>query len=259
MKEFLKIGLFVIATSIFFAACATKPIPKNVEKPKTKPTITDVLNNSFVYDPNQKLYRTKSPISTPEESNTLFSKFANFCSERNGKLVFTTYFINRYYANAFTNNLVNACEIDNQPYFIIHRANENSNIHYSVSMDEGIKRIYLSKKQPEYEKPTPESTEQSLQERKEIQRRESAREQKTKILLGKKDQKTMTFFNSWRYSGSEALCSKKCTDINQRTTGFRTLKDALSNNWQLVSKGDDIEEAIDDNCTCSGSSVLVKK
>ena len=33
MKKFLKIGLFVIATSIFFAACATKPIPKNVEKP----------------------------------------------------------------------------------------------------------------------------------------------------------------------------------------------------------------------------------
>ena len=259
MKRFFKIGLFVIATSIFFAACATKPIQKTVEKPKPKTTITDVLNNSFVYDSNQKLYKTKSPISTTEESNTLFSKFANFCSEKNGKLVFTTYYINRYYANAYSNNIANACEIDNQPYFIIHRANENSNINYSVSMDEGIKRIYLSKKQPEYEKPTPESTEQTVQERKEIQRREIAREQKTKVLLGKKDQKTMTFFNTWRYSGSEASCSKKCTDINQRTNGFKTLKEALSNNWQLVSKGDDIEEAIDDSCTCSGSSVLVKK
>lgn len=259
MKRFLKIGLFVIATSIFFAACATKPIQKTVEKPKPKTTITDVLNDSFIYDSNQKLYRTKSPISKPEESNALFSKFANFCSEKNGKLVFTTYYINRYYANAYSNNIANACEIDNQPYFIIHRANENSNINYSVSMDEGIKRIYLSKKQPEYEKPTPESTEQTVQERKEIQKREVAREQKTKVLLGKINQKTMTFFNTWRYSGSEASCSKKCTDINQRTTGFKTLKEAISNNWQLVSKGDDIEEAIDDNCTCSGSSVLVKK
>ncbi|MDD2896735.1 MAG: hypothetical protein PHG81_12030 [Aliarcobacter sp.] len=259
MKKFLKIGLFVIATSIFFTACATKPVEKTVEKPKTKTTINDVLNDSFVYDSNQKLYRTKSPIIKTEESNALFSKFANFCSEKKGKLVYTTYYINKHYSNLYSKNIANVCEIDNEPYFIIHRANENSNIYYSVSMDAVAKRIYLNKKQPVFEKPIMASTEQSIQERKEIQKREIAREQKTKVLLGKKDQRTMTFFNSWRYSGSEASCSKKCTDINQRTTGFRTLKDALSNNWQLVSKGDDIEEAIDDNCTCSGSSVLVKK
>jgi|GEM_PF-5075475 len=259
MKRFLKIGLFVIATSIFFTACSTKPIVKTtVEKPKIK-TINDVINDSFVYDTNQKLYRTKSPITKIEEGNALFSKFAKFCSEKNGKLVYTSYYINKHYANLYSKNIANVCEVDNEPYFIIHRANENSNIYYSISMDQIAKRIYLNKKQPEFEKPVMESTEQSIQERKEIQKREIAREQKTKLLLNKKGQRTMIFFDSWRDSGNKALCSTKCNALNVKTNGYKTLQEAISNNWQLVSKVGEIEEAIDDSCTCSGYSVLVKK
>lgn len=259
MKEFLKIGLFVVATSLFFNACANKAPVKNNEKQKIK-TIDNVLAESFVYDSNQKLYRTKAPITKAEDGNALISKFAKFCSEKNGKLVYTSYYINKHYANSYSNNLANACEVDKEPYFLIHQASENSNLYYSVSMDEAAKRIYSNKKQPEFEKPTPESTEQTIQERKEIQKREIAREQKTKLLLSNKSQqKTMTFFDSWRDSGNKALCSTKCNALNVKTNGYKTLQEAISNNWQLVSKVGEIEEAIDDSCTCSGYSVLVKK
>jgi 16S rRNA C1402 (ribose-2'-O) methylase RsmI len=86
-----------------------------------------------------------------------------------------------------------------------------------------------------------------------------AREQKTRMILNKKDQKTMTFFDSWRYAGSEASCSKKCIDINIKNYGFKSLKDALSNNWQLVSKEGEEEMTLDDSCTCSGSSAVLSK
>ena len=69
----------------------------------------------------------------------------------------------------------------------------------------------------------------------------------------------MTFFDSWRDSGDKALCSTKCNALNVKTNGYKTLQEAVSNNWQLVSKVGEIEEAIDDSCTCSGYSVLVKK
>ncbi|AXX90145.1 hypothetical protein CKA55_04590 [Arcobacter suis] len=258
IKNILKIGLFVITTSIFFTACANKSIDKKIEKPKIK-TIDNVLADSFVYDSNQKLYKTKTPITKEEEKNALVSQFSKFCSEKNGKLVYTNYYINKQYVNSYSKNLANACEVDKEPYFIIHQANENSNFYYSVSIDDAAKRIYLNRKPPEFEKPAIESTEQTVQERKEIQRREIAREQKTKILLSNKSQKTMTFFDSWRDSGNKALCSTKCNALNLKTNGYKTLKEAVSDNWQLVSKVGEIEEAIDDSCTCSGYSVLVKK
>ena len=260
IKRIFKIGLFVVTTSIFFVACADKPtVEQKLEKAKVI-TINDVLEDSFEYDANQKLYRIKTPITKEEDKNTLVSKFIKFCSEQNGKLIYSNYYINKHYVNSYSKNLANACEVDREPYFIIHQANENSNLHYSVSIDEVAKRIYLNKRQPEYEKPTPESTAQTIQERKEIQKREIAREQKTKLLLNtKSQQKTMTFFDSWRDSENKALCSTKCNTLNVKTNGYKTLQEAISNNWQLVSKVGEIEEAIDDSCTCSGYSVLVKK
>ena len=48
MKRILKIGLFIVTTSIFFAACANKPIEKNVQKSKTK-TIKRNHNESLWY------------------------------------------------------------------------------------------------------------------------------------------------------------------------------------------------------------------
>ena len=77
---------------------------KPVSKPKVK-TIDNVLAESFVYDPNQKLYRTKAPITKQEDGNALVSQFAKFCSEKNGKLVYTGYYINKHYANSYSNNL----------------------------------------------------------------------------------------------------------------------------------------------------------
>ena len=260
IKKIFKIGLFVVTTSIFFVACSDKPtVEQKLEKPEVI-TINDVLNDSFEYDANQKLYKTKAPITKEEDKNALVSKFIKFCSEQNGKLIYSNYYINKHYVNSYSKNLANACEVDREPYFLIHQANDNSNLHYSVSIDEVAKRIYLNKRQPEYEKPTPESTAQTIQERKEIQKREIAREQKTKLLLSNKNQeKTMTFFDSWRDTENKALCSTKCNALNLKTNGYKTLKEALSNNWQLVSKVGEIEEAIDDSCTCSGYSVLVKK
>ena len=258
VKEFLKISLFVASTALLFNACANKAPVKKIEKQKIK-TIDNVLAESFVYDANQKLYKTKDPITKIEEKNALVSQFTKFCSEKDGKLIYTNYYINKQYVNSYSKNLANACEVDKEPYFIIHQAEDNSNFYYSVSVDEAAKRIYLNRKPPEFEKPAVESTEQTVQERKEIQRREIAREQKTKLLLSNKSEKTMTFFDSWRDSGNKALCSTKCNALNLKTNGYKTLKEAVSDNWQLVSKVGEIEEAIDDSCTCSGYSVLVKK
>ena len=78
--------------------------------------------------------------------------------------------------------------------------------------------------------------------------------------MNKKDQKTMTFFDSWRYSGSESSCSRKCVDMNVKNYGFKSLKEALNTNWQLVSKAGEEEMTLDESCTCVGtSSVLSKK
>lgn len=258
IKELLKIGLFVASTTLLFNACANKAPAKKIEKQKIK-TIDNVLAESFVYDANQKLYKTKAPITKIEEKNALVSQFTKFCSEKDGKLIYTNYYINKQYVNSYSKNLANACEVDKEPYFIIHQAEDNSNFYYSISMDDAAKRIYLNRKPPEFEKPAVESTEQTVQERKEIQRREIAREQKTKLLLSNKSEKTMTFFDSWRDSGNKALCSTKCNALNLKTNGYKTLKEAVSDNWQLISKVGEIEEAIDDSCTCTGYSVLVKK
>lgn len=261
MREFLKIGLFIIAVSIFFTACSNKSIEKKVEKPKIK-TINDVLRDSFEYDANQKIYKSKSAINKIEDANILSSKFQKFCLEKEGKLVYTDYDINQNHTNSYPSNVTNICEVNNTPYFIIQKTGEPSNIYYFIGMDEQIKKDYLdykNNKQLELIKINKENTEKLIKERQEIQKREIAREQKTKILLGQKNQRTMTFFDKWRYSGSESLCSKKCNDINLKTTGYKSLKEALSNNWQFVSKVDDIEEAVDDNCTCTGSSLVVKK
>jgi len=190
------------------------------------------------------------------------SKFDKFCSDKKGKLVNITYYINKTYVNSYSNNRATVCEINNEPYFIAHQARQNTNNFYSVSIDERIKKAYTnSKKHPKFEAETPTiiNTQELVKERQEIQKREAAREQKTKLLFNKKDQRTMTFFDSWRYSGKEAICAKRCTDINKRTTGYTTIKEATANNWQLVSKVEDIEEAIDNTCTCSGYSVLLRK
>lgn len=261
MKRILKIGLVIVTTSIFFAACANKPIEKNVQKSKTK-TINNLLNDSFDYDENQKIYKISSAITSEDDANNLLAKFENFCTQNKGQLIGGAYFINKDYVKTHTNNKAGVCDVDNEPYFIIHQARQGSNIYYSVIIDEEtMKNYYAKRKKQDFqiEQPVIEPTEQLIQERKEIQRREAAREQKTKLLLSQKNQKTMTFFDSWRYSGSEASCSNRCYDINLKNNGFKTLKEALNNNWQLISKIEETEITIDNNCTCAGSSVVLKK
>jgi hypothetical protein len=256
--NFFKIGLFVVLTSIFFTACSNKSI-KSAEKPKPM-SITDVLNDSFEYNKNQKLYKNKS--LKEDDVNKLSFRFGKFCSQKQGKLAYTDYYINQDYTKSYTDNKAIVCLINRVPYFITHQAKEKSNVYYTVGMDEQIKKDYLDfkkNKQLELIKANQENAQNSIKEREEIQKRERAREQKTRMLLNKKGQRTMTFFDSWRYTGNKTSCSNKCTNINLKSTGFKTLKEAISNNWQLVSKVGDIEEAIDDSCTCTGYSVLVKK
>jgi len=258
MKIFLKIGLFIVATSIFFTACADKVIEKNGAKSKSR-TITEVLNDSFMYDANQRIYKIKSVINNIEDANNLVYKFERFCSEKNGQLIYTSFNINQDYARPNLRSKTNVCEVNNEPYFIIQQLGETSNISYSVSTDEITKKSYLTYKEQITERSSKEYIDKMNKERLEIQKREIAREQKTRMFQNKKDEKTMTFFSSWRYTGSEATCSKKCTDMNVKNTGFKSLKDAQNSNWQLVSKVEEIEEAIDDYCTCSGSSLTLKK
>ena len=264
INKFLKIGFFVIITSILFTACANKANVKNVKKVDqvNVKSISDILNDSnksFEYDTNQKLYKNKS--TKIETTNNLLTELGKLCSDNKGKFVSMNYYINKNYVNSYPNNKASVCEVNNEAYFITHQANTNDNIYYSVSIDEKAKKIYQNFKNHQFEI-TPaikEDTQTVIKERQEIIKREASREQKTKLLFNKKDQKAMTFFDSWRYSGKEAPCSKKCTDLNKRSTGYSTLKEAVNNNWQLVSKTEEIEEAIDDSCTCSGYSVLVKK
>ncbi len=261
IKEILKIGLFVIIVSICFAACVNKSMDKKVEKTKGK-TIANLLDESFDYYENQKLYKNRFEISNVNDANKLLAKFENLCTQKDGQLIGQAYFINKDYTKTHTNNKAGVCEINEEPFFIIHEATYGSNIYYSVLIDEDMMRTYhrKTKKQDFQIEPTVNAPiEQIIKERKEIEKREIAREQKTKLLLGQKNQKTMTFFDSWRYSGSEAACSKRCYDINVKNNGFKTLKEATSNNWQLVSKIEETEQMLDNSCTCAGSSVVLKK
>lgn len=274
ISKFVKVVLFIIFTSVFFTACANKSINKNTKinnKQKTK-TINEILNNSFEYDANQRLYKHRSIKA--EDTNNLLSAIGKICSDKKGKIVYINYYINKNYVNFYTNNKAYICEINNEPYFISHHASQNSNGYSSISIDENTKKAYLNYKNkieadtiddstsgPTFNllNASEENTENTIKEKQEIKKREKAREQKTKLLFNKKDQRTMTFFDRWRYTEKEALCSKKCININKRTTGYTTLKEATNSNWQLISKMGEIEEAIDENCTCSGYTVLLKK
>lgn len=274
ISKLVKIVFFIIATSVFFTACANKSINKNtkvVDKLKTK-TINEVLNHSFEYDANQRLYKHRSIKA--EDTNNLLSAIGKICSDKKGKIVYINYYINKNYINSHTNNKAYICQINNEPYFISHHANQNPYSYSSISIDENTKKAYLNyKNKIQVESindstsgtifnllnASEENTENTIREKQEIQKREKAREQKTRLLFNKKDQRTMTFYNSWRYTEKEALCSKKCININKRTTGYSTLKEASNNNWQLISKMGETEEAIDLNCTCTGYSVLLKK
>ncbi|MDY0052284.1 MAG: hypothetical protein RBR65_07060 [Aliarcobacter sp.] len=280
INKFLKMALFISATSLLFTACANKSPNKNikkVEKPKIE-NINNVLNNAkvFEYDSRQKLYRNK--FTQEQNRNELLLKFGNLCSNKKGKLVYVNHFINKSYVNSYTNNKAYICEVDNKPYFIAHIASQNINSYFSISVDEKVKKDYLDKQNdmqfesnlettidstsgPKFEStaPSQESTEDGIKERQEIQKRERAREQKTKLLFNKKDQKTMTFFDSWKQTGKDPLCSTKCKSVNKRSTGYLTLKEATANNWQILSKVGEIKETIDETCSCTGYSLILKK
>ncbi len=257
IKKIFKIGLFIFLTSLFFSACAEKSIETNAQKSKVK-SINDILNDTFEYDENKKLYKTKFDINKSNEADNLVFKFENFCSKQKGQLIYTNYPINQDFTKRYSSNIINVCEANDEAYFFIQQMKDSAYIYYQVSIDEQLKNTYLANKKSKQIEPEV-SNKDSLKERQEIQKREAAREQKTRSFLSKKDEKTMTFFDSWRYTGSEASCSKRCTDMNLKNNGFKTLKEALNNNWQLVSKIEETEEAIDDYCTCSGASLLVKK
>lgn len=257
----LRLLSFFTIILLSFNACSNKGTVKKAEKPKVT-DITIVLNESFDYFENQKIYKNRFEIANEDDANNLLAKFESFCSSKEGQLIGGAYFIDKDYARSYTNNKAGVCEVNGEPIFIIHQSSKSSYIFYSVTTDEDImKTYYIKKKKQDFqiEPPVKESLEVVMQERKEIQRREAAREQKTKVLLGQKNQKTMTFFDSYRFAGSEASCSKRCFDINVKNNGFKTLKDALSNEWQFVSKIEETEETLDNNCTCKGSSVLLKK
>ena len=63
MKRILKIGLFIVTTSIFFAACANKSIEKNVQKSKTK-TINNHYKrkNLLIIKKTETIYLTHSEL-----------------------------------------------------------------------------------------------------------------------------------------------------------------------------------------------------
>jgi hypothetical protein len=280
INKFLKIGLFIISTSLLFTACANKSPSKNikkVEKPKVE-NINNVLNDAkvFEYDARQKLYRNK--FTQEKSRNELLLKFGKLCSDKKGKLVYINHFINKNYVNSYANNKAYICEVDNTPYFIAHIASQSTNSYFSVSTDEKIKKEYLDKKNDmQFESsiettsnstsgpkfiatpPSQESVEDGIKERQEIQRRERAREQKTKLLFNKKDQRTMTFFDSWKQIGKDPLCATKCKSVNKRSTGYLTLKEATANNWQVLSKVGETAEIIDETCSCTGYSLILKK
>lgn len=262
IKSILKLLSFFMIVLLSFDACSNKGIVKKTEKLKTK-TIDEILVESFEYNENQKIYKNKFDIVNEDDANNLLAKFENFCSSKEGQLIGGAYFIDKDYVRSYTNNKAGVCEVNGEPIFMIHQSSRASSIFYSVVIDEDImKTYYIRKKKQDFQIEQPvikESLEEVMHERKEIQRREAAREQKTKLLLSQKNQKTMTFFDSYRFAGSEASCSKRCYDINIKNNGFKTLKDALSNNWQFVSKIEETEETLDNNCTCKGSSVLLKK
>lgn len=257
MKKILNIGLFIFITSIFLSACADKVIEKNSNKSKTK-NLTETLNESFNFNENQKIYINKFEIATNEDSDNLIFKFEKFCKEKKGELVYTDFYINQNYIKSNYKNKTNICEVNNEPYFFIQQSVNRSDYTYSISIDEQTMTYYKNYKNNK--SLNSETSEKMVKERSEIQKREIAREQKTKAILNKKDQKTMTFFDSWRYAGSEANCSRKCIDMNVKNYGFKSLKEALNTNWQLVSKAGEEEMTLDDSCTCSGvSAVLTKK
>ena len=244
--------------SIYFGC---KVAANQVEEMKSTILKSQFINHDI---PLFKAFADKNrfEISNVNDANKLLAKFENLCSQKQGQLIGQAYFINKDYTKTHTNNKAGVCQINDEPFFIIHEATYDSNIYYSVLIDEDMMRTYhrKTKKQDFQIEPTVNAPiEQVIQERKEIEKREIAREQKTKLLLGQKNQKTMTFFDSWRYSGSEAACSKRCYDINVKNNGFKTLKEATSNNWQLVSKIEETEQMLDNSCTCAGSSVVLKK
>ena len=256
MKNLLKIGLLIFITSIFLTACVDKAIEKNSNKSKTK-NITETLNESFVFNENQKVYINKFEITTNEDSDNLIFKFEKFCKEKKGELVYTDFYINQNYIKSNYKNKTNICEVNDEPYFFIQQSINRSDYTFSISMDEQTIAYYKDYKNNK--SLNSETSEKMQRERLEIQKREIAREQKTRMLLAKKDQKTMTFFESWRYSGSESLCAKKCLDMNVKNNGFKSLKEAASTNWQLISKVGEEEITLDDSCTCSGVSVVLTK
>ncbi|MDZ7819950.1 MAG: hypothetical protein U5K55_15660 [Aliarcobacter sp.] len=279
INKFLKTVLFIAVTSVLFTACVNKSPDKNIQKVKKIKiqNINNILNDPkiFEYDARLKLYKNK--FTQEQNRNDLLLKFGNLCSHKKGKLVYINHFINKTYVNSYINNKAYICEVDNLPYFIGHIASQNSNRYLSISIDEKIKKEYLDKQNDmksesnfettdtrldtkfEATLPIQVSGQEAIKEREEIKKRERAREQKTKLLFNKKDQTTMTFFDSWKQTGKDPLCSTKCKSINKRSTGFTTLKEATANKWQIVSKVGETSEAIDQTCTCVGSSLILKK
>ena len=258
INKFLKIVLFIAAAAVLFTACANKS-PKNVkkvEKPKVE-NINNVLNDAkvFEYDSRQKLYRNK--FTQEQNRNDLLLKFGKLCSDKKGKLVYIDHFINRSYVNAYANNKAYICEVDKAPYFIAHIASQNTNSYFSISVDEKVKKEYLDKQNDmEFEsslETTVDSTPTSVPNPK-FQATPPSQES-----FDKKDQTTMTFFDTWKQTGVDTLCSTKCKSINKRSTGFTTLKEATDTKWQIVSKIGETSEMVDNTCTCTGSSVVLRK
>ena len=102
------------------------------------------------------------------------------------------------------------------------------------------------------------------EKRKKLEREQEALKEKQKIarvkqLRSQTGQKTMTFFDNWRFNGDELLCRTKCQEKNLMNNGYLSLQYALNDGWQFVTKINEISFNPNPDCQCIGAQVLLKK
>mgnify|MGYP000955636844 CR=1 FL=1 len=70
IKSILKLLSFFMIVLLSFDACSNKGIVKKTEKLKAK-TIDEILDESFEYNENQKIYKNKFDIVNEDDANNI--------------------------------------------------------------------------------------------------------------------------------------------------------------------------------------------
>jgi hypothetical protein len=280
MKKIL--SAITITVSVILIGCGSPNLPEKNEIVKWENITLDKLKTElgFIKVEDELYARALSDKDASYISTYCLSKGGNFETlhlDFIESIVNPKQFINKHIDNSSMNKSpsIKACIKNNNYLFILIEQGYNqfnkatrqsfNDKMYFISSDENNQKKYISfinKVKNENEKRMKE-IEENIKKKKEEHDKKALEELKRIDMLRiRKGQHVVRFFNSYTFNENrvkESDCANQCTSKNIEDSGYTSMDKALENGWEFISKLDSVSYKVSENCTCTGTNVLIKK